>query len=297
MEAPMTATRSAAPTAPLTQTFSKRKENAVILAQSYTSSKRAGEFVSVGLFLLFLGITVYNLLPHLIWRNLWIIVVACVLAMAMADLFSGLTHWGADTWGGMDTPFVGKTFIRSFREHHLDPFRITVHDVIETNGDNCMLTLPILGVLAFKVDVVADDTASLFKVWFLAFLCIWVSLTNQIHKWAHMLKPPAAVAFFQDLYVILPRKNHQIHHHTPFDRYYCITTGWLNPLLGAIGFWKRMENTITNITGEIPRKDDAYWTVQAGLQQEQQHEQQQEQQQEHDTQKTKDSRHKEPKAA
>jgi len=260
MEPPVTA--SVRSTSSTTQAFSKRKENAVVLAQSYTTGKRAGEIICVTLYVLLLAVTLYNIFPHLKLQNSWIIVVSCVLAMTLADLVSGLVHWGADTWGTLDTPLVGKTFIRSFREHHLDPFRITVHDVIETNGDNCMTTLPVLAILAFKVDIREENAGDLFKVWFVAFFCIWVSLTNQIHKWAHMLKPPRTVALLQDWYIILPRKNHQIHHHTPFDRFYCITTGWLNPLLGSIGFWKRMESTITWLTGEIPRKDDAFWTVQ-----------------------------------
>jgi len=273
MEPPMTASRSSSPagttsaSSSLTQTFSKRKENAVMLAQSYTTGKRVGEIVSVTLYLVLLAATLYNIYPHLRFDNSWIIVISCILAMTLADLFSGLAHWAADTWGSLETPLVGKTFIRSFREHHLDPFRITVHDVIETNGDNCMITVPFLFLLAFKADIKQENVGDLFKVCFVAFLCIWVSLTNQIHKWAHMIKPPPAVAFLQDCYIILPRKNHQIHHHTPFDRYYCITTGWLNPLLGSIGFWKRMENSITWATGEIPRKDDAFWTVQNNTQQ------------------------------
>lgn len=62
--------------------------------------------------------------------------------------------------------------------------------------------------------------------------------------------------------ILLSKKNHQVHHHNPFDRYYCITTGWLNPILGSIAFWKRMEIMITRTTGAIPREDDAFWTVQ-----------------------------------
>ncbi len=181
--------------------------------------------------------------------------------MTLADLFSGLVHWGADTWGTLETPFVGKTFIRSFREHHVDPFKITCHDIVETNGDNCMIAAVPLAMLAFSQ--IDHKTTDVFIVCFLTLLCVWVSLTNQvhahshclfttqIHKWAHMIKPPAAVAFLQDYRIILSRKNHQVHHHTPFDRYYCITTGWLNPVLGAIGFWKRVENVITATTGRI----------------------------------------------
>jgi len=181
--------------------------------------------------------------------------------MLLADMFSGLVHWGADTWGGLQTPLVGKTFIRSFREHHVDPFQITRHDWIEANGDNCMLTVPALLMLSL-VKIEEGNNKELFIVVFITMTALFVALTNQIHKWSHMLKPPKWVALLQDSKVILSRKNHQIHHHTPFDRYYCITTGWLNPLLGSIGFWKRMENTITWITGEFPRKDDAFWTVQ-----------------------------------
>jgi len=179
----------------------------------------------------------------------------------LADLFSGLVHWGADSWGSLQTPFVGKTFIRSFREHHVDPFQITRHDWIETNGDNCMLTVPALVPLYF-IKIGDNNSKELFLICFITTLALWVALTNQFHKWAHTLKPTQSVSALQELKVILSRKNHQIHHHTPFDRYYCITTGWLNPLLGSIGFWKRIENTISWVTGEFPRQDDAFWTVQ-----------------------------------
>jgi len=246
------------------QTFSQRKQNAAFLATQYTTTKRAGEIISVSLSLLLLIGTFVRLFYHGMFtlEYSWLIVTSCLLSMVFADLFSGLLHWGADTWGSFDTPLFGKTFIRSFREHHVDPVRMTQHDFVETNGDNFMVIAPFLAYLAFGVEIREGSYTDCFLVNFLLYLCVWVALTNQIHKWAHLLKPPRMVALLQDFNIILSRKDHQVHHHTPFDRYYCITNGWLNPILGAIGFWKRMEIAISAITGAVPRQDDAYWTVQ-----------------------------------
>eukprot|EP01114_Cavostelium_apophysatum_P005549 TRINITY_DN16737_c0_g1_i1.p1 TRINITY_DN16737_c0_g1~~TRINITY_DN16737_c0_g1_i1.p1 ORF type:complete len:275 (-),score=29.71 TRINITY_DN16737_c0_g1_i1:45-869(-) len=248
-------------TKPMSAQYQKRKENATVLAQSYTKTKRAQEIICMTLSTIFLGLTASNVYEVLRWDQLWIVVIAFFFAMLLGDLLSGILHWTADTWGSFDTPFVGQTFIRSFREHHLDPFRITVHDTIETNGDNALIVLLPLAALAFA-DLRVGNATDLFVVSFASCLALWAALTNQFHKWAHMVKPPKVIAFLQDIRFILPRKEHQVHHHNPFDRYYCIANGWLNAPLASIAFWKRLELIITAITGSVPRKDDAFWTLQ-----------------------------------
>ncbi|KAF2069211.1 hypothetical protein CYY_009468 [Polysphondylium violaceum] len=228
------------------------------LKNRYTSTKRGQEIISVILFVVFLGLSSMKMMNWFFIKNIWIFLSSSVLAMFAADFFSGIVHWMADTWGTLDTPLVGNSFIRSFREHHVMPTAMTHHDFIETNGDNCMLTVPVLAFTSFVA--VQQTYYDMFLLSFLVNLCFWVMLTNQIHKWSHTYRVPAYVGLMQKYGLILSKRDHAVHHRNPFDKYYCITNGWLNPWLASIGFWKRLEEVITLTTGAIPRADDQAWT-------------------------------------
>ena len=132
---------------------------------------------------------------------------------------------------------VGKHLIRSFREHHVDPSEICNHDFFETNGDSCMVCLPLL--LPLLLVPHGLTARQLFVYSFLVSLCFWVMLTNQFHKWAHSGNPPALVRVLQQCNIILNQRDHNLHHKRPFDTYYRITTGWMNeplhPLLARAG--------------------------------------------------------------
>ncbi|GAM17727.1 hypothetical protein SAMD00019534_009020 [Acytostelium subglobosum LB1] len=231
----------------------------------YTKGKRAQEIVCVVVFFALLAVSTQKMFTLYFVQNIWVFFIASLLAMIVADFFSGIVHWGADTWGTLDTPIVGNSLLRSFREHHVVPTQMCHHDFIETNGDNCMAVVPVLMFTAFSE--IRDDRYDLFLLCFLVQLSFWIMLTNQIHKWSHTYKLPALIKFLQSSGVILSKRDHAIHHRNPFDKYYCITNGWLNPYLASIGFWKRLEEIITYATGAIPRADDLAWTGVDGDQQ------------------------------
>ncbi len=187
----------------------------------------------------------------------WYMPLAALVGILVSDFISGFVHWMFDTWGGVDTPVVGRLAIRTFRHHHVDQKAITRHDFIETNGHNIALTniYSAAGLLVLRnlEDVTLLDvficSSLVWATWFTAF-------TSQIHKWAHQDKPPSLVALLQRARLILSPDHHAKHHSAPYNRNYCITVGWMNGPLRAIRFFETLERTITAITGVLPREDD-----------------------------------------
>jgi ubiquitin-conjugating enzyme E2 variant len=172
-----------------------------------------------------------------------------------ADFTSGFVHWMADTWGSPDMPLIGRALVRPFREHHIDPLEITRHGFIETNGNNCLISIP-SGLIAIALPVGPGHALGLYLSASLGSLILWVMGTNQFHKWAHLPEPRGLVAFLQRCRLILPPKHHAIHHKAPFAKYYCITVGWLNWPLTQMRFFRVMEAIVSAFTGMKPRADD-----------------------------------------
>ncbi|CAD5118228.1 DgyrCDS6950 [Dimorphilus gyrociliatus] len=232
------------------------------LAAGYSTGKRIQEIMCVAISIPLMLVNIYFLFVNFSFNRWYIILISGVLGILMADFFSGLVHWGADTWGSVDLFLLGKTFIRPFREHHIDPTAITRHDFIEANGDNFAVCIPALVYMAYQfcsyeqkdIDLVYNRNT------FIIFLSIFVSMTNQIHKWSHTyFGLPNYIVWLQNCHIILPRKHHRIHHVAPHETYFCITTGWLNYPFEYIGFWTFLENQIEKFTGAKPRSDDLAW--------------------------------------
>ena len=135
-----------------------------------------------------------------------------VIGVLTADLFSGIVHWVADSYGSVDMFLIGKVrhfvgnrlpawtwavkvfsffvaifivwqnLLRNFREHHIDPTAITRHDFIETNGDNFAFMIPPLAYLAFNFQTSTNEQIQHGYNWhlYLFLLLVFVSMTNQV---------------------------------------------------------------------------------------------------------------------
>lgn len=234
-----------------------KQQDAATLAAGYSKTFRVVEIASIIIFWALSLALAVKVSVHFSAHPV-LILAAVFFGYVAADFVSGLVHWLGDTWGSTDMPILGAALIRPFREHHVDEKAITRHDYIETNGANCMISVPVAAMALFVPIEPASNAywLQLFGVTSMGAMIFWVMLTNQIHKWSHMDTPPALVGLLQRWHVILPVKHHQVHHTAPFEKYYCITCGWLNWPLTKIGFYRHAERLITAVTGALPRRDD-----------------------------------------
>jgi ubiquitin-conjugating enzyme E2 variant len=209
-----------------------------------------------------LGIILTFTVPVLVIGNIqhdiddigsWVVVAAAAfVGYLAADFLSGIVHWAGDRWGTEETFMLGPTIVKPFRDHHVDEKAITRHGFVETNGNNCMGTTVIL---VFSLLLPEDGLFGLFCRTVAVSLCFGLFATNQFHKWSHLDDPPLPIRLLQRLRLILPIDHHAIHHRAPYDCYYCITTGWLNPLLKRIRFFEFLEAGIERLTGVPPYRD------------------------------------------
>jgi len=233
-----------------------RRAKIDVLRLGYTPVKRFSDITWTFLAAIVLPLATYNLLTNIALFQVPLVFVGFLFGVVFSDFASGIVHWGADTWGTIEVPFFG-SFIRNFRQHHLSPTAMIDHDFFETNGDNCLLVdVPLL---YFSMINMHKENWEIFNYSFWIGTAVAVALTNQFHKWAHDRCPPSWVVFLQKNRIILPKDNH-LKHHQGFGCNYCITTGWLNPVLEYINFWRHFERFISMITGHIPREDDLKWT-------------------------------------
>lgn len=61
------------------------------------------------------------------------------------------------------------------------------------------------------------------------------------------------------------RAEHATHHARPYDAHYCITTGWCNRPIEALGLFRWIEAGVTRLTGARPRHDDERYEERYGV--------------------------------
>ena len=172
-----------------------------------------------------------------------VLVVAAVLAGILAcDFAAGAVHWACDTFFSAATPVLGPAIIASFRQHHHDPLAMTRRGFLDVNGTNYFAVLPLLVYTASGTT--GNDAWRLCTDAFVCALATAALLTNQFHKWAHAPDVPPPVRWLQQAHLVLPPVVHARHHAGAHRTSYCVTGGWLNPVLDRFEIFPRLERGI-----------------------------------------------------
>lgn len=172
---------------------------------------------------------------------LWLVALAIPLGILGGDFISGLVHWAADTYGSEDMRVIGPSLVKPFRLHHIYPRDICTHGLVETTGNVCILAVPALSLCLYLMWLLPDSGLLAFSVICFALMAVATVATNQFHKWAHQESPSSMARWLQRKRLVLEPQHHKRHHTQPFDTNYCITNGWLNPVLNKLKFFRRLE--------------------------------------------------------
>jgi len=111
---------------------------------------------------------------------------------------------------------------------------------VETNGNNCFISLPV----AIGAALLPDGTPGLPGS---------DDLFDLPHHPGHEPIPQVGAhgraaalrAHAPTANLILPPDHHEVHHTAPYAKYYCITVGWLNEALFRLRFFQTLEKLIT----------------------------------------------------
>ncbi len=184
-----------------------------------------------------------------------------VTGYLLADLIAGMVHWIADRFFDPKTPLLGPMLIAPFREHHTDALGITRHDFFEVSGNNALITIPLVGLIFLLPE--PATFSMFFLIAHLFSLSLALVATNQFHRWAHTPSPPPFAKRLHAWGLILTPRAHAQHHRRGHDRAYCVTSGWLNPLLDRARIFERIEQLVGGSSGPTSASPSASPSVSA----------------------------------
>lgn len=158
---------------------------------------------------------------------LWVGLACAVFTLVATDLVSGLLHVVLDNPRSLSLgPIRG--LAEGFQRHHERPSKIYEMPLYE---HLYVMHMPLS--LLFLVLLPFGNSA--MHAAFLS-MAVGLHLMQMAHLWAHVppAQVPRAVRGLQSAGLLLDKPQHDAHHTAPFDRNFCIMTGWFN---GPLNHW------------------------------------------------------------
>ena len=177
-----------------------------------------------------------------------------LVALFLADFFSGGVHWFTDTWFD---EIVGGRVIAIAREHHLYPRHIVGYGfrdyVAYSSWPSILVIGPILLflTLAIQASLLTFNLVCIFSV-----IAAIMSFGTYAHRLGHIRAESPILRFLQRAHLLMGPQHHAVHHRGNHDIRYCVVNGWANHVCDRVGFWRGLEKLIEMTTGAVPRTHD-----------------------------------------
>jgi hypothetical protein len=173
----------------------------------------------------------------------------------MADLASGLVHWGLDTW--FSEEILGRA-VAIAREHHTHPQNILGYGFLEHAALGSTASALFIGPTSLLTASVSVNTFtySLMVIWTMIATCMLFG--TSFHNLGHRKSDSAVILALQRAKLVNSPEHHWVHHRNQQIRY-CAVNGWANCVCDRFRVWRRLEWLVQAITGAVPRKDDLEW--------------------------------------
>ncbi|XP_075504341.1 fatty acid desaturase 4-like 2, chloroplastic [Primulina tabacum] len=171
---------------------------------------------------------------------------AVVVGYVLADFLTGIVHWAIDNYGDPKHPVSGPQ-IEAIQCHHQQPWILAKRHV----ATNIYIQGVVATLLFSPVNMFCEDLN------LLAFTSVFACcgfFSQQFHAWAHTprRKLPPVVVVLQDSGIILGPSHHAGHHQPPFDRRYCIVSGFCDWFLDKSNFFVGIEVVLFHMLGVEP---------------------------------------------
>ena len=161
-------------------------------------------------------------------------------AWFLADFISGVAHWAEDILLMRETRGILERVRLDNVKHHKRPGYVTLESFWGNINTTAPFSLP-LALIAWLI-------GAPLIVWL---ALIFVTFGNYVHRLAHEIKVGKLVGFLHWTELFIPWEQHDLHHFNHLSGRvitkeeskdnYCVMTGWLNPILDSVGFWRKLE--------------------------------------------------------
>ena len=188
---------------------------------------------------------------------LYLLPVTLAIAWFLADLVSGVVHWGTDTWFD---EVLSERVISIAREHHLHPHHIVGYGFRDYVAYSTWPALLLLGPPGLIMTLLCGRSALVFHLMVVVeVIAVTMFFGTYAHRLGHRKSDWAIVRFLQRWHFLIDVRHHNVHHRDNHDIQYCVVNGWANIVCDRIGFWRWLERMIYRFTGAIPRDNDHLW--------------------------------------